>query len=136
MLRFRAAAKEQSSSRIPFRQEVTNEVLEQDGILLVRLGGASAMQMRLEQDQENVLIRIVPIAKATTVHDDAPWHVATDSQLLTWLQPESAIGQWLLARGIDSDKIERRVSASLALKPPARRPAFFFLRSKSWPSLP
>jgi hypothetical protein len=135
MSRFRAA-KEQPSFRIPFRQEVTNEVTEMEGTLLVRLGGASAMQVRVEEDKEHVLIRTVPIAKATLLHDDANWHVATDSQLWSWIQSESAIGQWLLAHGIDSYKIERRVLATSAANMPHRRSAFFFLRSKSSPSLP
>jgi len=121
-------AKAKSSFDIPFKQEVTNEVSELDGILLVRLGGCSAMQVRLEPEHaESVLIRIVPIARATHLHGDTPWQAATDFQIQTWSQTGSAIWTWLLARGIDSDEVERRLAA---LPPPAQPQAFFARRSK------
>jgi hypothetical protein len=124
-----APARAQSSFEIPFKQEVTNEVSELDGILLVRLGGCSAMQVRLELDRpESVLIRIVPMAKATHLHGDAPWQTATDSQLQSWSQSGSAIWTWLLTKGIDSGKIERRLET---LPSPTQPQAFFARRSKS-----
>lgn len=120
--------KAQSSFDIPFKQEVTNEVSELDGMLLVRLGGCSAMQVRLEPEHaESVLIRIVPMARATNLRGDAPWQIATDSQLLSWSQSRPAIWTWLLAKGIDSEKVERRLKA---LPLPLQPQAFFARRSK------
>jgi hypothetical protein len=120
--------KAHSSFDIPFKQEVTNEVSELDGILLVRLGGCSAMQVRLEPDRENVVIRIVPMARATDLHGVAPWQFTTDVQLQNWSQSGSAVWQWLVARGIDSDKVERRLEA---LPSPVQPQAFFARRLKS-----
>jgi hypothetical protein len=123
-----------SSFDIPFKQEVTNEVSELEGILLVRLGGCSAMQVRLELEHHDcVLIRIVPMARATHLQGDAPWQIATDVQLQSWIQSDSAIWQWLVARGIDSDKVERRVAA---LPSPMRRSKSLAFRSKPSLSLP
>jgi hypothetical protein len=123
-------AKAKSSFDIPFKQEVTNEVSELDGILLVRLGGCSAMQVRLQPDHESVVIRIVPMARATNLQGVAPWHIATDVQLQSWSQSDSAVWQWLVARGIDCGKIERRLEA---LPSPTRRSKSRAFRSK--PSL-
>ena len=120
--------KAHSSFDIPFKQEVTNEVSELDGILLVRLGGCSAMQVRLEPDRESVVIRIVPMAKATYLQSVTPWQIATDVQLQSWSQSDSAVWQWLVAGGIDSGKIERRLEA---LPSPEQHQAFFARRLKS-----
>jgi hypothetical protein len=127
--------KSHSSFDIPFKQEVTNEVSELDGILLVRLGGCSAMQVRLQPDHESVVIRVVPMARATHLQSVAPWHSATDVQLQSWSQSDSAVWQWLVARGIDSDKVERRLQALASPGQPRRlkSPAF---RSKPSLSLP
>jgi len=80
-----------------------NEVWEHDGVLLVRLGRGSAMQVRIQPDRSGVLFRIVPIAKATLVKGDVPWQVASESQLLAWMHPDSAIGQWLERQLDESD---------------------------------
>jgi len=128
------AAKAKSSFDIPFKQEVTNEVSELEGILLVRLGGCSAMQVRLELGSpESVLIRIVPMARATHLQGDAPWQSATDVQLQSWIQSDSAVWEWLVARGIDSGKIERRLEA---LPSPMRRSKSPAFRPKPSLSLP
>jgi hypothetical protein len=84
---------------------VAEEVSEQAGVLLVRLAAGSAMQVRPQPDGASVLIRIVPIAQATQVESDAIWQVASDSWLRTWVQSNSAIWHWLLAKGIDGEKI-------------------------------
>jgi hypothetical protein len=94
---------------IPLKEEVTDEVAEREGVLLVRLGGCSAMQVRLEPDRDNVTFRIVPIAKATQIQSDAPWQIASESQLRSWIQSSCAIWQWLLAKGVDRDKFEQRL---------------------------
>ena len=77
---------------------MTNEVAEYKGILLVRLGRGSAMQLRIEPDRANVAFRVVPIAQATALNDESPWQLADESQLNAWIHPGSAIGQWLLAK--------------------------------------
>ena len=105
------------SFEIPLQQEVTNEVAEREGILLVRLGGCSAMQVRLEPDRDNVTFRIVPIAKATQIQSDTPWQIASESQLRAWIQSSGAIWQWLLAKGVDREKIEQRVPEGCASLP-------------------
>jgi hypothetical protein len=123
-----------SSFDIPLKQEVTNEVSELDGILLVRLGGCSAMQVRLEPEHpESVLIRIVPMARATQLQGDALWQIATDVQLQNWIQSDSALWDWLVARGIDSGKVERRLEALPAPMRHSKSPAF---RAKPSLSLP
>jgi hypothetical protein len=91
---------------------VADEVSEQAGVLLVRLGGGSAMQVRPQPDGASVLIRIVPIAKATQLEGDAIWQLASDSWLRTWVQSNSAIWHWLLAKGVDGEKILRRLAGS------------------------
>jgi hypothetical protein len=116
-----------NSFHIPFKQEVTNEVSELDGILLVRLGGCSAMQVRLEPGRDSVFIRIVPLAKATNLQGDCPWQPVNDVQLRAWIESDFAIWRWLLSKGIDRDKIERRLEASALSK---QRPTVF-ARSKS-----
>jgi hypothetical protein len=132
--------KSQPSFDIPFKLEVTNEVSELDGILLVRLGGCSAMQVRLEPDHESVVIRIVPMARATDLQGVAPWQIATDVQLKSWIHSDSAIWHWLIAKGIDSGKIERRVEALPSPVQPrkvfARRWVSHAFRSKPSLSLP
>jgi hypothetical protein len=94
---------------IPLKEEVTNEVAEREGVLLVRLGGCSAMQVRVEPDRDNVTFRIVPIAKATQIQSDAPWQIASESQLGAWMQSCCAIWQWLLAKGVDREKFGQRL---------------------------
>lgn len=83
---------------------VRYEVAEYKSALLVRLGRGCAMQMRIESDRARVLFRIVPILKATQLEGDSAWQAASDSQLRAWIHPDSAIGQWLLAKGIDGDR--------------------------------
>ena len=124
------------SFNLPPKQEVTDEVSDFNGILLVRLGKCSAMQVRLEPDRENVSFRIVPIAKATQVRGDSPWQAATDSQLYGWMRSGCALWQWLLAQGIDSGKMERRMAESVLPVMPRRRPSLFTLRSSNSTSLP
>jgi hypothetical protein len=122
---------------IPFKQEVTNEVLEVDGVLLVRLGGCSTMQVRTESATDRILLRIVPMANARLLESDAPWQIASDSQLRSWMQSDGAIWRWLLARGIDSVKIEQRLAESAVAAPQAHnRIGLFPLRSKSSLSVP
>lgn len=82
--------------------EMTNEVLEYKGILLMRLRRGSAMQVRLKPDGLSVFFRIVPIGKATQVEDDSAWQVASDWQVRAWIQSDSAIGRWLLCSGFVS----------------------------------
>lgn len=117
-----------NSFHIPFKQEVTNEVSELDGILLVRLGGCSAMQVRLELDRDRVFIRIVPLAKATNLQGDSPWQPVNDSQLHAWIQSDFAIWRWLLAKGINRDKIEHRLAGTALSE---QRPTVFSGRTKS-----
>lgn len=117
-----------NSFQIPFKQEVTNEVSELDGILLVRLGGCSAMQVRLEPDRDRVFMRIVPLAKATNLQGDCLWQPVNDVQLRAWIESDFAIWRWLLSKGIDRDKIERRLEASAW---PKQRPTVFARRTKS-----
>jgi hypothetical protein len=90
--------------------DVADEVSEHAGMLLVRLSGGSAMQVQLPAEADGVLIRTVPIAKATRMDGDSPWQTAPDSQLRAWIQSGSAIWQWLLAKGVDGDKIARRLA--------------------------
>jgi hypothetical protein len=90
--------------------DIADEVSEHAGVLLVRLRGGSAMQVQLPMEADGVLIRTVPIAKATQVDGDSPWQTAPDSQLWAWIQSGSAIWQWLLAKGVDGDKIARRLA--------------------------
>jgi hypothetical protein len=77
-----------------------NEVSEQDGVLLVRLGRGSAMQIRFEADEGLALFRIVPIAKASKLNGHAPWHAASEAQLQAWVNSDSAAGRWLLSKGL------------------------------------
>jgi hypothetical protein len=81
-------------------QDVTDEVSEYKGALLVRMGRGSAMQLRTQLDPNTVLFRIVPISKATLLEDDSPWQEASDSQRDAWIYGDSAIGRWLLTKGI------------------------------------
>jgi len=114
---------------IPVKQEVTNEVVELDGVLLVRLGGCSAMQVKLEANSDNVLMRVVPIAEATRLDNDAAWQAATDSQLRSWFG-NGAIWQWLLAKGVDLESIGRRLDRAAAPAEQApRKPAALALRA-------
>lgn len=88
----------------PFQQRArNNEISEYDGILLVRLGRGSAMQLRLEADRTQVSFRVVPIARATQVSSETEWQMASYGQLEGWLQADSAIGTWLLAKGLRLD---------------------------------
>jgi hypothetical protein len=80
--------------------DIPEEVSERAGVLLVRLSRGAAMQVRPHPEAGSVLIRTVPIAKATLLGGDSPWQVASDSQVREWIQSGSAIWQWLLAKGI------------------------------------
>jgi hypothetical protein len=91
--------KRNAAESVSSQPDVTNEVSEHEGTLLVRLGHGSAMQVRRNPDRATVLVRVVPIAKATHLEGDSPWQVAPDSQLRTWIAQGSAIGQWLLSKG-------------------------------------
>jgi hypothetical protein len=118
------------------RGNAADEVSEYEGVLLVRLSGGSAMQIQLDAEACSVLIRTVPIAKATHLEGDPSWQIASDSQLWAWVQSGSAIWQWLLGKGIDGDTLARRLAASaVATVSRSRRPAFLPLRSKSSLSL-
>ncbi len=101
-------------SNFPFKPEVTNEVSECNGILLVRLGRGSAMQVRMQTDRAGVLIRTVPIAQATQLDGGAPWQTASDVQLRSWIQSDSAVWRWLLAKGINQGKARPADDNSLA----------------------
>lgn len=81
-----------------------NEVSEHEGVLLVRLGRGSAMQVRVEPDGAGALFRIVPIAKARQLDGDAAWHAASEAQLRAWAHSDSAVGRWLLSKGLDCGK--------------------------------
>lgn len=79
-------------------QSVMNEVSEHEGVLLVRLGRGSAMQVRF--DDARTLFRIVPIARVSQLNGDAPWHAASHAQLQAWVHSDSAVGRWLLSKGL------------------------------------
>lgn len=91
---------------------IADEVSEYAGALLVRLGGGSAMQVRLHAEAGSILIRTVPIAKSTQLDGDQPWQIAADSQLRAWIQSHSAIWEWLLRQGMDGDAAARRIAES------------------------
>jgi hypothetical protein len=120
-------------------RDVTDEVSEYKGSLLVRMGRGSAMQMRIQPDHAGVFFRIVPISKATQLEDDSPWQAASDSQLRAWIHPDSAIGRWLLvkgvvvAKGMDSAKELDEIAPMTSR---LRCPSLLALRSKSSMSLP
>jgi hypothetical protein len=119
-------------SKMPAR-DVTDEVSEYKGILLVRMGRGSAMQLRIQPDQASVLFRIVPISKATQLEDDSPWQVASDSQLRAWIHPDSAIGQWLLVKGVVVAKgmdLAKQLDEIAPMTSRSRRPSLLALRSK------
>jgi hypothetical protein len=86
--------------------DLTNEVSEHKGVLLVRLGRGSAMQVRLAADRVSALYRTVPIAQAMQVEGDSKWQFASDAQLRGWMEQASAIGRWLLAQGLRYDRVE------------------------------
>ncbi|MGB6943675.1 MAG: hypothetical protein WBE37_14845 [Bryobacteraceae bacterium] len=109
----------------PARADIMDEVSERAGTLLVRLNRGSAMQVRLQPDSGSVLIRTVPIAKVTQLAGDSPWQTASDFQLRTWIESGSAVWQWLLAQGVDSDRIVKRLDESIApLASHSRRHSF------------
>jgi hypothetical protein len=56
--------------------------------------------MRTQPDPASVWFRVVPISKATPLEGDSPWQAASESQLRAWIHPDSAIGRWLLAKGM------------------------------------
>jgi hypothetical protein len=118
-------------------RDFTEEVSEYEDVLLVRLGRGSAMQLRIQPDEAGVLFRIVPIAKATQVKDESPWQLASDLQLRAWLHPASAIGRWLLAKGVDGEKLARHFDEDAPrITSRTERRFLLALRSKSSPSLP
>ncbi|HEX5230176.1 MAG TPA: hypothetical protein VFW44_20830 [Bryobacteraceae bacterium] len=88
--------------RLEFWPDPTEEVSEHRGVLLVRLGRGSAMQVRLASDGA-VYYRIVPIANVTLVEDDSSWQQASDAQVGVWMHDDSSIGLWLLAKGLRYD---------------------------------
>ncbi len=94
-----------STFDVPLKQDVTDEVSEYHGMLLVRLGAGSAMQVRLQPDGASVLTRIVPLAKATQLEGDSMWQAASEAQLRGWIQSNAAIWQWLVAKGVDGAKL-------------------------------
>jgi hypothetical protein len=130
-----------SAPQVPFedalsQEEMTNEVSEYDGILLVRLGRGSAMQIRLESDRASVLTRTVPLGKATRLEGDSSWQAASDSLLRSWIQSQTTIWQWLVSKGVDGDALARRIAQSSAPIPSdSRRHSFFGSRSKASLSL-
>ncbi len=104
--------------------DVADEVSEYAGALLVRLSGGCAMQIRLNAEAGGVLIRTVPIAKATQLEGDQPWQIASDSQLRAWIQSHPAIWEWLLCQGMDGNAVARRIAESaVATVSPSRRTA-------------
>jgi hypothetical protein len=105
---------------------VPEEVSEYKGILLVRLGRGSAMQLRIQPDQASVLFRIVPISKATQLEGDSPWQAASDSQLRAWIHPDSAIGRWL-AKSMD---LAKQLDEIAPMTSRSRGPSLLALRSK------
>jgi len=92
-------------------EETIYEVSEHRGALLVRLRGGSVMQLRLQPDRTTVLIRTVPLTKAKQLEDDLPWQAAPESQIEEWLHSDSAMGQWLVAKGLADERL-----ASLSLR--------------------
>ncbi len=126
---------------VPFREalskdEITNEVSEYNGVLLVRMGRGSAMQIRLQPDHASVLTRTVPLVKATRLEGDSPWQAASDSLVRSWIQSKATIWQWLLAKGADGDAIVKRIApSSVPIAPGARRHFFLANKSKSFLSL-
>jgi hypothetical protein len=90
---------------VPFKQDVTNEVSEYHGMLLVRLGAGSAMQVRLPPDGASVLVRTVPLAKATQREGDPTWQAASEAQLRSWIESNAAVWQWLVAKGLDGARL-------------------------------
>jgi hypothetical protein len=99
----------------PFQPDVTNEVSERAGVLLVRLGRGSAMQVRLAADGASVLCRTVPIARAMQVEDVSEWQLAPESQLRGWIERKSAIGRWLLAKGLRYNRVAEQLTEAAAL---------------------
>ena len=97
-------------------RDVTDEVSEYKGVLLVRMGRGSAMQMRIQPNPASVWFRIVPISKATQLEGDSPWQAPSDSQLRAWIHPDSAIGRWLLAKGMAKQLDEGASPLTLALR--------------------
>ncbi len=120
-------------------RDVTDEVSEYKGILLVRMGRGSAMQMRIQPDQASVWFRVVPISKATQLEGDSPWQIATESQLRAWIHPDSAIGRWLLVKGIVVAKgmdLAKQLDEITPVTSRSRSPSLLALRSKRSMSLP
>jgi hypothetical protein len=103
------------------------------------MGRGAAMQMRVQPDQAGVWFRIVPISKATQLEGDSQWQAASDSQLRAWIHPDSAIGRWLLAKGIvvakGVDLAKQLDERALPQTSRSRRPSLLALRSKSSMSL-
>jgi hypothetical protein len=122
---------------VQLARDMMDEVSEYEQVLLVRLGRGSAMQLRIEPDEAGVLFRIVPIAKATQLKGEVPWQLASDSQLRAWIHPDSAIGRWLLAKGVDGEKLARQFDEDAPrITTRAKRPFLPAPRSKSSPSMP
>lgn len=77
-----------------------NEVSEHQGVLLVRLGRGSAMQVRYDPERSCALFRIVPISKVSQLNGDAAWRTASEAQLQDWIDSDSALGRWVLSKGL------------------------------------
>jgi len=96
---------------VPFDCCLSDEVSEYDGILLVRLAAGRAMQVRLRGS--DVLIRTVPIAKATQCGGHPPWQLASATYVWAWIQSDAAIGRWLVAKGIDIEATRGRLTTAM-----------------------
>ncbi len=105
------------------------EVSEYEGALLVRLGRGSAMQVRLEPDASRVSFRIVPIANVKQLNGDSPWSAVSEAQIRTWMQSESPIGQWLLAKGVRPEQVEERLAGTFPAQPKDQRRALVSFQS-------
>ena len=95
---------------VPYREQVTDEVLELDGVLLVRMGRCSAMQVKL--DRECVMVRVVPMVEATRLDSDAPWQAASERQIESWVRSAGAVWRWLLSKGYRTATVTAAVEAA------------------------
>jgi hypothetical protein len=63
------------------------------------------MQVRLDLGGDaRVLFRTVPIAKASRLDGDVPWHAASEALLQDWVHSDSAVGRWLSSKGLHCEK--------------------------------
>ena len=101
--------------RPDLKLDPTQEVSEHQGVLLVRLGRGSAMQVRVTADAAAALYRIVAIATVKHVDDDRAWQRASDGQIRAWLHDDSPIGRWLRAKGFECDPVAGPLAHAAAL---------------------